>query len=485
MGKKSGSPPPDYTQLAQQTADSSNQQLLQQNYANRPTQTDAYGNTTSWTTGQAIDPGTGKPVTTWSQQTSLSPQLQAAYNSQVQMQQGRSDIANSLMGNVATQMANGPVDFSQFTPLAQGAQAGNLQATTNANGAVPQAQNINTNLAQTPQLESQINYGNLQNVQGSDASRQTAYNQLMSQAQSSLDPQWQQAQTAYQTQLANQGITQGSAGYQQAMDNFQRQKATAYNQAMTSAQTGATQQAAQNNAMDMALRQQQASEAQNQFNAYNTAQGQMFGFGSTAAQNQLQAQNAAFQQDLSGAQYGLNQQNTAFQQQQAAGNQNFQQQQAAAAYQNQLRQQQIAESQQQQNWSLNALNALLSGQQVSNPQFANFNASQQGQGVNYMQAGQDQYQAGLQQQQMANQGMGQALQGASSIAGMFMMSDRRVKADVRRIGRHRRGFGIYRYRFIGERGFRVGVMAQEVRRYVPDAVRSFRGVLMVNYAALN
>ena len=466
-------------------ADSQNNQLLQQNYANRPTQTDAYGNTTSWNATAGTDPATGKPVTQWAQTSTLSPQLQQAYNSQLQMQQGRSDIANSLMPQVAQQFGQ-QIDFSNFTPLAQGAQAGTYAPTTvSADGSITGQQQYNTGLSQTPQLQTSLNYGGLQGVQDSSQSRDTAFNQLYGQATSRLDPQWQQQQTQLQTQLANQGITQGSSAYQQAMDQFNRQKTDAYNQATSSAQAGASQQATANNAIDMGLRQQQVAEAGNQGQFGNTALGQMFQFGNAANAQQLAAQQAASQQGLSYGQLGLSQQNQAFNQNLQGGAQDFSQQQAAASYQNQLRQQQIAEAQQQQNWSLNALNALLSGQQVSNPTFANFNASQQGAGTNYSQAGQDQFQAGMQQQQMQNQAIGQAVQGASGIASMFMMSDRRVKADVVSIGRHARGFGVYRYRFIGERGSRVGVMAQEVRRVMPSAVRDIGGVLHVNYWALD
>jgi hypothetical protein len=59
-----------------------------------------------------------------------------------------------------------------------------------------------------------------------------------------------------------------------------------------------------------------------------------------------------------------------------------------------------------------------------------------------------------------------------------------VKHVERRIGTHTRGFGIYRFRYIGERGSRVGVIAQEVRRVAPELVRSVRGVLQVDYGRL-
>jgi len=377
------------------------------------------------------------------------------------------------------------MDFSGFTPLAGVGKAYNVNATTGANGPGIKPQNINTSLQDTPELKTSLDYSGLQDVKGSGYSRDQAYNDIYKQATSRLDPAWQQKQSQLETQLANQGITRGSAAYNDAMSQLGNQRTDAYNQAMMSAQTGAVGQASQMNAMDLALRQQQAQEAGNQANFYNTAKGQMFGFGSQALQQQLAAQNAAYQQALSSGQFDLSRQNQAFQQNLAASGQNFGQQQTLAGYQNTLRQQQIAEANQQQNWALNALNALLGGQQVNGPNFANFSQAGLGQGVDYSGAGKNQFDAGMQQQQMQNQAIGQAMQGVGGMASMFMMSDRRVKTDVRRIGRHRRGFGIYRYRFIGESRPRVGVLAQEVARVMPDAVRSFRGVLMVNYAALN
>jgi hypothetical protein len=490
MGKKSGPPPPDYTALAEKTANSANDQLLGQTWANRMTQNNPWG-TVSYSSEEAKNPdgsavldSSGKPIMAWTQNTKLNDDQQHALDQQNAIQSGRSDIAQGLMGQVGDQMRNGPLDFSGFTALAQPGQAYGVNAITNPNGSIG-SQNFDTSRASTPQLQTAIDYGGMQNVQGSGYSRDQAYNDIYKQATSRLDPQWEQRQSQMESQLANQGITRGSAAFDQAMGQFGNQRNDAYQQAMMGAQTGAVGQASQMNSMDLAARQQQAAERQNQANFGNTALGQMFGFGQQAGQSQLQAQQAAQQQALSGGQLDLSRQNQAFNQQQAAASQNFGQQQTLAQYQNTLRQQQIAEAQQQQNWSLNALNALLNGQQVNAPNFANFSQAGMGQGVDYSGAGDKQFQAGMQQQQMSNAATGQALQAAGGMASMFMMSDRRVKTDIRRIGRHPRGFGIYRYRFIGERMPRIGVMAQEVARVLPDAVRSIRGVLVVDYAALN
>jgi hypothetical protein len=47
--------------------------------------------------------------------------------------------------------------------------------------------------------------------------------------QNTLDPQWNTAQASLEQRLANQGLMPGSQAYQTQMDNFQREKANAYN----------------------------------------------------------------------------------------------------------------------------------------------------------------------------------------------------------------------------------------------------------------
>jgi hypothetical protein len=76
-------------------------------------------------------------------------------------------------------------------------------------------------------------------------------------------------------------------------------------------------------------------------------------------------------------------------------------------------------------------------------------------------------------------------------SGMRMFSDRRLKEEIVRVGEHRLGLGIYRYRYkaqyAGEYGTgrRVGVMADEVAEKYPHAVcRSADGHLMVDYGLL-
>jgi uncharacterized caspase-like protein len=64
-------------------------------------------------------------------------------------------------------------------------------------------------------------------------------------------------------------------------------------------------------------------------------------------------------------------------------------------------------------------------------------------------------------------------------------SDIRLKRDIVPLGRTAIGLQLYRYRYIGDDTFYVGVMAQEVAERVPDAVtRGADGYLRVDYGKL-
>lgn len=468
MGKKSTPAAPDYAKLAEQTADSSKEVTNMQTWANRANQSTPWGDVT-WDTKDVIDPATGQHVTQWSQNTNLSAAGQQQFDAQQQIATDKNNLALSLVPRMQQEYSS-QADWSKLSPYANvPLQAGGLSAYTNPYGMGPNA----------GRTQNQYNYSGLQDVQGADAARQQANNAMYSQATSRLDPQWQGQQSQLESQLANKGITAGSAAYQSAMDNFQRQKTDAYNQAQLSAYAGGTQAAQAAQGMDLSLRQQQAGEAQSQGNLWNQMQQQRFG------------------QQLGSGQYGLQQQQQAFAQNQAAGNQNFNQTLQAAQFQNQQRQQQLSEMMQQRGFSLNEINAILNGTQVSMPQFGGYNQAAASQNVDYSGAGRDQYSASMdaynakqaQQGQMmgAVAGLGAAAMtgGTSSLLGGAMgFSDRRLKTDIRPIGRHPRGYRIVSYRFIGERRRRVGVIAQEVARVAPELVHSHRGVLMVHASAL-
>jgi Chaperone of endosialidase len=64
-------------------------------------------------------------------------------------------------------------------------------------------------------------------------------------------------------------------------------------------------------------------------------------------------------------------------------------------------------------------------------------------------------------------------------------SDRRLKTGVVRLGTHPKGFGLYRFRYLWSKDEYVGVMAQEVRNVMPEAVVCGEdGFLRVDYGKI-
>lgn len=111
---------------AQRDWEQNQQALAQQTWANRPTVNTPWG-TQSWQSSQQIDPATGKPVTAWTQNTTLSPEQQQAFDAQQNIQAGRSGAAQTLLGQ-ATDAFSKPFDWNNLPPAQmQAAQAGNVQ----------------------------------------------------------------------------------------------------------------------------------------------------------------------------------------------------------------------------------------------------------------------------------------------------------------------------------------------------------------------
>jgi hypothetical protein len=79
---------------------------------------------------------------------------------------------------------------------------------------------------------------------------------------------------------------------------------------------------------------------------------------------------------------------------------------------------------------------------------------------------------------------GAVMQGAGNAGGLAaLFSDRRLKSNIKRVGTHPLGIGIYEYDIFDRR--ERGVMAQEVEQVMPSAVIEHpSGFKMVNYAAL-
>lgn len=152
------------------------------------------------------------------------------------------------------------------------------------------------------------------------------------------------------------------------------------------------------------------------------------------------------------------------------------------------RAQQMQEAFALDNQPINKAMALASGTQVANPQFQAFNVNRipttDNAGIiqNYDQAQMQRWQA---EEQSRNQLLGGLMGGVSSMGAAWLRSDERLKEDIEPVGTLK-GHKLYEYTMKDSGEKQIGVMAQEVRKKRPDAVKKDpeSGYLKVNYGAL-
>lgn len=134
------------------------------------------------------------------------------------------------------------------------------------------------------------------------------------------------------------------------------------------------------------------------------------------------------------------------------------------------RQQAYQEALSERNQPLNEISALLSGSQVSMPQFQQTPQTGVG-GVDYTGLVNSNYQAQVANSQAK---LGGLFGLASAPFSMFSFkSDRRAKKDIKRIGALPNGLGWYEFRYLWDADnlpIREGVMSDEVRKIIPEAV---------------
>lgn len=85
------------------------------------------------------------------------------------------------------------------------------------------------------------------------------------------------------------------------------------------------------------------------------------------------------------------------------------------------------------------------------------------------------------------QGGTQQMSGAQQfglIAGGLgkLFSDRRLKNDIEQVGALYDGTPVYRFRYVKDQAMRIGLMADDVEKYAPDAVSEIEGFKAVDYA---
>jgi len=89
------------------------------------------------------------------------------------------------------------------------------------------------------------------------------------------------------------------------------------------------------------------------------------------------------------------------------------------------------------------------------------------------------------QQSAASSSLRGNLIGAGGTLGAgFFMSDIRLKRDIRKVGTLNNGIGVYEFNYLWNSPRMIGVIAQEVARVIPDAVKKVGEYLAVDYSKL-
>lgn len=364
-----------------------------------------------------------------------------------------------------------------------------------------------------------------------------------------LNPQLDRERANLEQRLADQGIRYGSPAYQKAMDDYNRQAndaRLAVTQTAGQEQQRMMDMAAQRAGFENAAQQQAYTQAQGRGMFYNAAQAQQYAQNqqlaqfTNAAQNQLfsqmrdrglfanqaqaqefaqalargqysndalqkifeqaqargvfanEAQANAFQQALNAATFANTAQQTQFQENAARGSftnaalaQQLAMEQAKFGAANTARANYLQEQYAARNQPINEVTALMSGSQVTNPNFVN---TQQTQipttdiagliNANFNQ------QMDVFKQNSANQNA--LLGGLLGLGGNIIKSDVREKENITRMGTvfaaddedARRALPIYQYSYKDDPSSttHIGPMAQDVEKIDPGAVRTIRGV---------
>lgn len=149
----------------------------------------------------------------------------------------------------------------------------------------------------------------------------------------------------------------------------------------------------------------------------------------------------------------------------------------------QNRQQSLQENAYLRNEPLNTLNAVRTGSQVTGPQFQNVSQQATTQGPDMLGAAQAQYGAQMGQYNAGQAANSNMMNGLFSLGSAYLMSDRRLKADIKLVGKLDNGLNVYQYRYKAGGPTQLGLMADEVEKVSPDAVATHEsGYKMVDYS---
>ena len=478
MGKPDAPTPPNPYATAAAATGTNVSTAVANAFLNNTNQSTPYGNLTYNQTGTYswTDPTTGQAysIPRFTATQDLSDTEQAIYNQNAATRYALAGVgsqaANNLSGLVTNPIQNALAGapgggqaswLSTPGPQTQIANAGPVQTQFGDAGNVATGYGTGGNI--------QMNVG----PQDFSADRQQVQDALMAR----MNPQLQQQQQALQQQLADQGIRYGSDAYNNAM--------LTYSQQANDARWGAIQQAGAEQ-----QRMQQEAIAQGQF--ANTAQAQANQQNAQAAAFQNAGQQQLYEQLLGRGSFANQAQAQQFQQNAAQGTfynsavaQQLQQNQAVFNAAQSQRNQYLQEQYAARNQGVNEITALMSGSQVSQPNWLNTPSSQ----IPTTDV------AGLinqnfsQQQSNYNTQMNNwnsIMGGILGLGAGYLKSDEREKENVVHMGTvfaatpegKTKPLAIKQWSYKDDptSTLHLGPMAQEVERIDPSAVTTRKGV---------
>jgi hypothetical protein len=116
----------------------------------------------------------------------------------------------------------------------------------------------------------------------------------------------------------------------------------------------------------------------------------------------------------------------------------------------------------------------------TSPTNTNNTASMLGGGLSGAMLGGSLYSSGLIPSALMSSGMATGL----GALGGLLLSDRRYKTDIKAVGKLDNGLTVYSFRYKVGGPVTMGVMADEVKQVIPEAVQTVGGVDFVNYGRL-
>jgi hypothetical protein len=262
VGKKSPNTP-DVIGAAKEEGEIARQTARDKTYADRPDQYNAMGSNT-WGQTMVRDPATGEMVTKWTQNQTLSPEMQNLYDTQLQTNQQLGSTAAAMGDRITAEMGM-PLNWEQFGDVEAGPQASGV---------------IGAGVGPTTGPEGFEWDG--------QSRRQAAEDAAYGRATSRLDPQMEQRRKELEVRLRNRGLRAGDQAYESEMAAYGRDSTDAYEQArMGSTLEGRAEDA------------QSYGQASNTFGQNLTSEQQRYNQMLSGAQNDRAADQQAFDQEMS------------------------------------------------------------------------------------------------------------------------------------------------------------------------------------------